>query len=144
MKEYPLVSVVVVTYNSSQTILQTLESVRMQDYEKIELIISDDNSSDNTVAVCEEWINNHSNRFVKSKIITTSNNTGVTGNVNRGWRSCCGEWVKIFGGDDLFLPHAISAVMDFVTPEKSIIVSQYNSFTEENGEKKGSPVKPCV
>lgn len=34
MKEYPLVSVVVVTYNSSQTILQTLESVRMQDYEK--------------------------------------------------------------------------------------------------------------
>lgn len=142
MKESSLVSVVVVTYNSSQSILQTLESVRMQDYEKIELIISDDNSSDNTIAVCEEWINNHRNRFVKSKIITTLQNTGVTGNVNRGWKACSGEWVKILGGDDLFMPHAISAVMNFVTPEKSIIVSQYNSFTIENGEKKIGSLHP--
>ena len=44
----PLVTIAVVTYNSSQTILETLESVKEQTYKNIELIISDDCSSDNT------------------------------------------------------------------------------------------------
>lgn len=134
MTNSPLVSVIIVTYNSSGTILETLDSVRNQDYNNIELIVSDDHSSDNTIQVCNDWINTYKDRFLYCKIVTSPKNTGVTANVNRGWRACHGEWVKILGGDDLFLPHAISEVMNFVSSEKEIIVSQYNEFTQEQGK----------
>ena len=41
-KREPLVSVVVVTYNSSLTVIATLESIKAQTYKSIELIVSDD------------------------------------------------------------------------------------------------------
>ena len=54
----PLVSVVVITYKSANTILETLESFKQQTYKNIELIVSDDCSPDHTVEVVEEWIKN--------------------------------------------------------------------------------------
>ena len=142
MNHSPLVSVVIVTYNSSQTILETLDSVRMQDYENIELIVSDDHSSDNTVQICRDWMDEHNERFVSCQVVESPNNTGVTANVNRGWKACCGEWVKILGGDDLFLPYAIREAMNFVTPEKEIIVTQYKTFFEKGGKREIGTLHP--
>ena len=48
-KKDKLVSVVVQAYNSADTIVRTLESVKAQDYEKIELIVTDDKSTDQTI-----------------------------------------------------------------------------------------------
>lgn len=50
----PLVSVVVITYNSSKYIVETLNSVKKQTYKNIELIITDDCSTDNTVSVIKD------------------------------------------------------------------------------------------
>lgn len=52
----PLVSVIVITYNSAKYVLETLESIRVQSYQNIELIISDDCSKDNTIDICRNWI----------------------------------------------------------------------------------------
>ena len=62
----PLVSIVVITYNSSKYVLDTLQSVYNQTYKNLELIISDDCSSDNTVAIVEKWLIDNGNRFVES------------------------------------------------------------------------------
>lgn len=56
MENIDIVSVCIITYNSSKYIEETLESVRRQTYPAIELIISDDASSDDTVYICEQWI----------------------------------------------------------------------------------------
>ena len=48
----PLVSINVITYNSSKFVLETLESAKAQTYQNIELIVSDDCSTDNTVEIC--------------------------------------------------------------------------------------------
>ena len=141
MKKSPLVSVVIVTYNTSRAILETLDSVRNQDYQNIELIVSDDHSSDDTVQVCRDWMETHKSRFVHCEVLTSPQNTGVTANVNRGWKACHGEWVKILG-DDLFLPHAVSEVMNFASPEKEIIVSQYNDLYCEQGKKRVGDLHP--
>ena len=49
--DFPLVSIVVATYNSAKTVIETLESIKAQTYDNIELIVSDDCSQDNTIDV---------------------------------------------------------------------------------------------
>lgn len=49
-----LVSIVVITYNSSEYVFDTLISAKNQSYQNIELIVTDDCSSDDTSAVCEK------------------------------------------------------------------------------------------
>lgn len=112
--ENPLVSVIVFTYNSAKTVLETLESIKAQTYQNIELIVSDDCSKDNTINVCREWINTHSGRFRRIEVVTVSENSGIPANLNRAERVCHGEWVKSIAGDDLLEPSCISDFVDYI------------------------------
>lgn len=107
-----LVSVVVATYNSSATIIDTLESIKYQTYKKIELIISDDYSQDNTTLLCEDWISANRSLFVDTKIIKSLVNTGVAANFNRGIKSSNGVWIKTIAGDDLLIKNAIQIFIE--------------------------------
>jgi glycosyltransferase involved in cell wall biosynthesis len=102
-----LVSVIVISYNSSKFVIETLESIKDQTYKNIELIISDDCSTDNTIDICESWLADNSIRFINTKIIKSSINTGVSANVNRGVFNSTGEWFKLIAGDDLLLKDCI-------------------------------------
>lgn len=104
----PLVSIIVITYNSAKFVLETLESVKSQTYENIELIISDDGSKDNTLEICNSWINDNKDRFVNIKLITVEKNSGIPANCNRGVAASKGEWIKIIAGDDSLIYDAIS------------------------------------
>ena len=106
MKE-PLVSIIVVTYNSSKFVVETLDSVYKQTYKNLELIITDDFSQDDTNEIVDEWINNHSSRFLNCSHIRTGMNTGISKNNNRGFKECKGEWIKYIAGDDILLPTSI-------------------------------------
>ena len=68
-----IVSVVVITYNSADYVLETLESIKKQTYKNIELIITDDKSKDNTIEICNKWLDENSKEFIKSRIIITAN-----------------------------------------------------------------------
>ena len=69
MIEQPLVSIIVITYNSSKYVLETLESAKAQTYQNIELIVSDDCSTDNTVEICQNGSKTKNDLFVM-KLIT--------------------------------------------------------------------------
>lgn len=110
MNPFPVIAVVIVTYNSSKYILETLESIRSQEYDgEIELIISDDCSTDNTLSICKLWLAEHRDRFSKTKIIQTNRNLGICGNYNFALRYVEAEWVKYIAGDDILLPKALSS-----------------------------------
>lgn len=115
-----LVSIVVVTYRSSATIVETLESIKAQTYKNIELIVSDDCSPDSTIEVAQMWIDENYKRFVYAEIVKSEKNTGVSGNCNRGIARSHGEWIKSMAGDDLLIPTAIEEYVKFVSthPEK--------------------------
>ena len=132
----PLVSIGVVTYNSSKYIVETLESVKNQTYQNIELIISDDCSSDDTVAIAQNWLNQNGSRFVSTKIITVENNTGVSGNVNRCYRACTGEWIKSLDGDDLLCPNCIEDFIEFTRNNQSatVVFSNMVIFTDDTNK----------
>lgn len=116
-----VISIVVITYNSSKYVLETLESIKDQTYPNLELIVSDDCSTDDTVKLCTEWIENNKERFVRTQIIVSNENMGVAANCNRAEDACQGEWVKIIAGDDLLLPNCIQDYMDVVSKNKDAV-----------------------
>lgn len=114
----PLVSVVVITYNSSATVVETLESIKKQTYPNIELIVTDDCSKDDTVRVSQQWIASNDHRFVRTLIVKSDKNTGVSPNCNRGWKKAEGKWIKFIAGDDRLLPNCIMDYIDYIQSNK--------------------------
>ena len=117
--EEKLVSVVIITYNSAQYVEETLESAKSQTYQNIELIIADDCSTDNTISICEKWLELNCQRFVRTELLITKKNTGVSANCNRGLHASNGEWLKFIAGDDVLLNDCIENYMNFVATTKS-------------------------
>lgn len=111
----PLVSVAVITYNSSKTVVETLDSIFDQTYPNLELIVADDCSTDNTVEICSEWMATHKDRFVRVELVTAEKNTGVSANMNRGADACKGEWVKDIAGDDVLLADCVETYVNYVS-----------------------------
>jgi len=141
MEQYNhLVTVSVMTYNSADYVLETLESVFNQSHTRIALVISDDCSSDATIAIAKEWIERQivRDRFESIELMTVPENTGVSANCNRSIAAAKEEWVKFIAGDDILLPECIHDNMAFAkgNPEAHIIFSQVNmyqnTFDEEN------------
>ncbi|MFM9908527.1 MAG: glycosyltransferase family 2 protein [Chitinophagaceae bacterium] len=134
----PLVSVIVTTYNSAAFVLETLESIKMQTYKNMELIVSDDASSDQTVALAENWLRENSGSFVRTEMVTVASNTGVSANCNRSIAAAKATWIKFIAGDDILLPTCVEDNMQFVAdhPEAKIVFSQVlmyrDSFVPSN------------
>ena len=126
----PLVSIPVITYNSAKTVVETLDSIKAQTYPRLELIVSDDCSTDDTVALCQEWIKQNKERFERTKVILAEQNTGVSANFNRGETACRGEWVKPIAGDDLLMPACVRDCMDYVMthPETIYLFGRQKAF----------------
>jgi alpha-1,3-rhamnosyltransferase len=131
-KQYinPLVSIIVVTYNSSKFVLDTLESAKNQSYKNIELIVTDDCSPDNTVEICRNWIEVNKQRFVNIELITVAKNTGIAANCNRGIGKAKGKWLKFIAGDDILLENCIEDNVLFVNsnPDAKFVSSNIRSF----------------
>lgn len=99
-----LVSVVIVAYNAADSIADTLDSIYQQTYPEIELVVADDASKDDTVAVAQAWIDAHRERFTDCILIAHEKNQGVAENLNSGIRAATGAYIKDFGADDRLQP----------------------------------------
>lgn len=128
--EQPLVSVAVITYNSAATVIETLDSILNQAYLNLELIISDDCSTDSTVPICKKWLDNNRARFVRTILIESPINTGISRNFNRADAACNGVWIKAIAGDDLLLPECIECYMQYVSehPNTRLLFSKVKCF----------------
>ena len=126
----PVVTFGILTYNSSEFIIETLKSVKAQTYPRLILQISDDCSTDNTIELCKNWIDKNKDRFEKTKIIVPDHNTGVSANANRDWDACETEWLKEFAGDDLLMPNCIEDNIKFVeeNPDAVLVFSKVKCF----------------
>ena len=144
MDNHVIVSVCVVTYNSSEYIEQTLESIKAQSYSEIELIISDDCSKDDTVNVCREWIEANKTRFITSRVIVLPKNSGVSANCNNAVKNSNGDWIILLGGDDMLTPNAVHDYLDYTNSNKNaeIIFSSYQCFIYRQGKISLGTVRP--
>jgi glycosyltransferase involved in cell wall biosynthesis len=105
MTDYPLVSIITPTYNRANTIERAVNSVLIQTYKNIELIIVDDGSTDNTLEILEKYKN------PSIRIFRHEKNRGVTAAKNSGLNLIKGEWFTILDSDDEIVPEAIETMM---------------------------------
>jgi GT2 family glycosyltransferase len=97
----PLISVIVLSYNSKDFIVETLESIFFQSYQPLELIIADDCSQDGSIALVNEWLASRKDRFVSTQILVNEHNIGTSANCNRALQAASGVWIKYIAGDDI-------------------------------------------
>lgn len=96
-----LVTVILTTYNSSQTLERTLQSIETQSYRDIELVIVDDASSDNTIQKLRSF-KQHSS--IHTVLIINEKNQGVADARNKGIKHAKGDYISFIDSDDEWLP----------------------------------------
>lgn len=93
MEEYKKVSVIIPAFNSSKTIDRTIDSVLIQDYPNIEIIVINDGSTDNTESILKKYGN-----VIK---YYNQQNFGVSIARNLGFEKSTGEYIQYLDADDL-------------------------------------------
>lgn len=113
----PLVSVAMATCNGARFLREQLESIYAQTYSAIEVVVSDDQSTDETPAILREY---ERTRGLKFEINDTR--LGVTKNFERTVRRCSGEFIALADQDDIWLPEKIERLVANIG-ESSLICS---------------------
>lgn len=114
MKNFPLVSVIVASYNHADFIVKALDSVATQTYPNLELIIVDDCSKDSSVSKIKAWAAKPKNkkRFVRLIVDAKEINSGAYNTLNQGAALAQGQFVNFLNSDDLFLPNRIESLVN--------------------------------
>src|SRR5437762_2913332 len=118
---HPLVSIILLSYNYSRFVLETLESVKAQTYAATQLIVVDDCSSDDSVATISHWL--HENRMLGT-FIRHSKNQGICKSLNDALQVANGKYVSMVASDDVLLPDKIARQVEIMEsqPEQVGIV----------------------
>ncbi len=117
----PLVSVAIPVYNREHLISKTIESAINQTYKNIEVIIVDNNSTDNTWRILEKYASIDS----RIKIFQNSENIGPVRNWNECFKRATGEYIKILWSDDWMGNDFIEKAVKLFDAETSFILSGY-------------------
>lgn len=114
------VSIVIPAWNSSRTLRETIESALDQATD-CEVIVVDDGSTDDTLAVAQSFANHIT--------CLTGANGGVAAARNRGFAAAKGRWIQFLDADDLLTKHTIEARMDALrTHSADVAVTAWQEF----------------
>ena len=128
----PLVSIGIPTFNRSDTLVKCLESVLRQTYKNIEVIVSDNSSSDSTPDVCQEF----ENRDSRVKTWRQASNIGGNPNFDFVRKKARGIYFMLLGDDDWIDPNLIQSCVQFLESNSDYIAAGGRTFYyREDGVK---------
>jgi glycosyltransferase involved in cell wall biosynthesis len=107
-RDRPMVTVGMPVYNGESTLREAIESFLSQTLEDIELIISDNASTDGTAAICEEY----AARDPRVRYIRNSKNIGGADNYNAIFRMARGKFFNWAPCDDVVLPRFLETCVE--------------------------------
>ena len=127
----PYVSVIIPNYNHSRYLDQRIQSVLTQTYNNFELIILDDNSTDNSVDV----INKYRNNPRITNIVINEKNSGSTFiQWNKGFQLAKGEIIWIAESDDFCEPDFLERLIDaYNAHPDSVVVYSGSQYVDSEG-----------
>ena len=108
------VSVIVPCFNVEAYVEECLDSVYAQTVEGLEVIVVDNNSTDNTLSILKRYKADKSNDLV----ILDQKKRGGSATRNRGLSFAKGEWIQFLDADDLLLPKKIEHQLNLIRKAK--------------------------
>ena len=121
-------TVVMVTYNCVEQVENAMRSIISQDYDNIELIIIDGESTDGTLDILHNYDNNIS-------VLISEPDSGIYEAMNKGVRLATGDIIGFLGSDDVYLPGAISAIVQGFRESGADLVYGNVIFHKVDGDK---------
>lgn len=124
-----LVSIILPCYNAEKYLNEALLSLVNQTYKKIEIIAINDNSTDNTLAILEDFSRKYNN-----VIVINNNKKGFGNALNLGISRANGEYIARMDGDDICDIYRIEKQMDYMLQNPKIdLISCFTKSINANG-----------
>lgn len=106
MTTKPKISIVVPAYNMGCYLDRCMESIVRQSFDRFEVVLVDDGSTDETPLLCDRW----AERDVRIRVLHTTNR-GLSAARNAGLRFGVGEFVFFVDADDELTPYALESLV---------------------------------
>lgn len=121
-----MITIIIPTYNRGKTLLRAINSVLNQTYKDFEVIVVDDNSSDDTELIVSS-INDSRVRFVKH-----STNLGANAARNTGIDLAKGKYIAFQDSDDEWFENKLEKQINYLlrNPEVDIVACSFNKYSE--------------
>ena len=116
-------SVIIPTFNSSETIKLSLKSAINQTLQPYEIIVVDDCSNDNTKEICQEVLRGTE---ITSKLISTERQGGPSLARNVGWSLASGDWIAFLDADDIWCDLKLEVVSKFINNNTILLAHNYS------------------
>jgi len=120
------ISVVMTSYNYEYCIRDAIESVINQTYKDWELIIVDDASTDNSVGVIKQYLNDS-----RIKLFVNPKNLGLSASLQRGIKEVSGNWIAFLESDDIFEPNSLEEKVKAISTGADLIFTELEMFGDE-------------
>lgn len=144
MKDYGLVSIVMLSHNRAQYVEESVRSVMAQTYQNWELLFVDDNSKDNTITMMmdlknEAKIRREDYSFTERiKVAQTVTNRGESVNRNKALREARGRWIAFLDVGDVWAPDKLEKQIRFM--EENGYAFSYHKFGQMNDKSQNRGV----
>jgi len=113
-EELPLVSIVTPSYNKGEFIEETILSIKNQIYPRIEHIIIDAGSTDDTIDIIKEYEGTYNMQWISEP------DEGQSDAINKGWRMSKGEILAYLNADDTYMPEAVETAVKYLTEHQDV------------------------
>lgn len=125
----PLVVIGVPVHNGARFLRETLDSLMAQTYPNLELIISDNASTDETESICRSFLRDDRVRYRRS-----SENIGASRNINSLFSEAKGKYFKLAAADDLHEPTYVERCVDSLEHDSAAVMAYARArFIDQNG-----------
>lgn len=129
----PLVSVLIPCYNVEKYVIESVNSIILQTYTNLEIILINDCSTDTTLSKLEELSKIDS----RIKLYSNNSNLKLIKTLNKGIELCSGEFIARMDADDISLPTRIEKQVDFLLKNKDydVVSTMFYAFRDGSNRK---------
>lgn len=129
----PLVSIIVPVYNAQKGLSRCLESICSQTYQELEIIVLNDGSTDDSLAICEQF------RAKDPRLVVVDKeNEGVSRTRNAGLALAQGDYIQFADSDDVLDPdYTQNLVQAALQHSADLVIAPYWMVIPSNSSKTG-------
>ena len=129
VKELPIITVAVISYNNAKYTRKCIESVLAQDVQGIELIVLDDASTDNSDEVISEYLSDERLTYIRNE-----ENLGMVANSDKAYRSGSGKYFSILPSDDFYYPGHLSKAIEALEEHPECVLAYSPCFWVDDND----------